>query len=403
MFELLGKDGTTKARRGRLRTAHGVIETPAFMPVGTQGSVKGVSARELHELGAQIVLGNTYHLFVRPGLEVIRQCGGLHRFMNWDGPILTDSGGYQIFSLAKLRKITEEGVHFQNHVDGTAAFISPEIAMEVQATLGSDIAMVLDECPPWPCEYDYAARSLEMTHRWAGRCKEVAAGLRPTRGEGNNQSHADRRSAATQPQLVFGIVQGATFEELRRSSAQALAAMDFDGYAVGGVSVGEPEAEMMRAVEWSEPHLPENKPRYAMGLGTPPQLLELVARGIDLFDCVLPTRLARNGTAFTATGTMNFKNAEFTSQTGPLEEGCQCEACRGYSRAYIRHLIKAEEILGLRLLSIHNLHFYLDLMKRARAAIDGGSFAKFRAEFVAGYQPRPSELAEQGSPRPGLG
>ena len=373
VFELLSKDTSSKARRGRLTTAHGVIETPAFMPVGTQGSVKGVSARELRELEAQIILGNTYHLFVRPGLEVIRKCGGLHRFMNWDGPILTDSGGYQIFSLAKLRKITEEGVHFQNHVDGTPAFISPEIAMEIQATLGSDIAMVLDECPPWPCEYEYAAKSLEMTQRWAERCK--ATSLRS--GVRNSQS-----------QMVFGIVQGATFEELRRSSAQALAAMDFDGYAVGGVSVGEPEPEMMSAVEWSEPYLPENKPRYAMGLGTPPQLIELVARGIDMFDCVLPTRLARNGTAFTAAGTVNFKNAEFAFQTGPLEEGCACEACRGYSRAYLRHLIKAEEILGLRLLSIHNLHFYLQLMKRTRAAIEDGSFADFRRRFVSGYQTR---------------
>ncbi len=372
MFELLKHDGLTKARRGRLATPHGVIETPAFMPVGTQGSVKGVSPRELREMEAQIILGNTYHLFVRPGLDVIRTIGGLHRFMNWDGPILTDSGGYQIFSLAKLRKITEEGVHFQNHVDGTAAFISPEIAMEIQATLGSDIAMVLDECPPWPCEYEYAARSLEMTQRWAKRCLTIA-------------ESGDRKP---ERQLVFGIVQGATFEDLRRSSAQALAAMDFDGYAIGGVSVGEPEPEMMKAVESSEPFLPENKPRYAMGLGTPPQLLELVARGIDMFDCVLPTRLARNGTVFTAAGTINFKNAEFTLQTGPLEEGCACEACQGYSRAYLRHLLKAEEILGLRLLSIHNLHFYLDLMKRARAAIEDGSFAEFRRRFVAGYEVR---------------
>jgi queuine tRNA-ribosyltransferase len=386
MFELVKNDGT--ARRGRLTTAHGAIETPAFMPVGTQGSVKGVSPRELRELAAQIVLGNTYHLFVRPGLEVIRQCGGLHRFMNWDGPILTDSGGYQIFSLAKLRKITEEGAHFQNHIDGTAAFISPEIAMEIQAALGGDIAMVLDECPPWPCDYDYAARSLEMTQRWARRCKEVTE-----RQKEENVQRPTPNAQSRIQQMVFGIVQGATFEELRRSSAQALAAMDFDGYAIGGVSVGEPEPEMMQAVEWSEPHLPENKPRYAMGLGTPPQLLELVARGIDMFDCVLPTRLARNGTAFTATGTVNFKNAEFTLQTGPLEEGCECEACRGYSRAYIRHLIKAEEILGLRLLSLHNLHFYLTLMKRARAAIDNGSFSKFREHFVAGYQARVPDLA----------
>jgi len=385
VFELLSRDDTSKARRGRLTTPHGVIETPAFMPVGTQGSVKAVSSRELHELQAQIVLGNTYHLFVRPGLDVIRKFGGLHRFMNWDGPILTDSGGYQIFSLAKLRKITEEGVNFQNHIDGSPAFISPEIAMEIQATLGSDIAMVLDECPPWPCEYDYAARSLEMTHRWAKRCLSVAAGVSPA----PSLSAAD--TAATtggEQQMVFGIVQGATFEELRRTSAQTLAAMDFDGYAIGGVSVGEPEPEMMSAVEWSEPHLPENKPRYAMGLGTPPQLIELIARGIDMFDCVLPTRLARNATAFTTSGTLNLRNSEFTAQTGPVEEGCACEACRGYSRAYIRHLVKAEEILGLRLLSIHNLHFYLDLMKRARAAIEDGSFPEFRNRFVSGYKTR---------------
>ena len=385
MFELLSRDDTSKARRGRLTTPHGVIETPAFMPVGTQGSVKAVSSRELVELEAQIVLGNTYHLFVRPGLDVIRKFGGLHRFMNWDGPILTDSGGYQIFSLAKLRKITEEGVNFQNHIDGSPAFISPEIAMEIQATLGSDIAMVLDECPPWPCEYDYAARSLEMTHRWAKRCLSVAAGVSPA----PSLSAAD--TAATtggKQQMVFGIVQGATFEELRRTSAQTLAAMDFDGYAIGGVSVGEPEPEMMSAVEWSEPHLPENKPRYAMGLGTPPQLIELIARGIDMFDCVLPTRLARNATAFTTSGTLNLRNSEFTAQTGPVEEGCACEACRGYSRAYIRHLLKAEEILGLRLLSIHNLHFYLDLMKRARAAIEDGSFPEFRNRFVSGYKTR---------------
>jgi queuine tRNA-ribosyltransferase len=387
MFELTGKDPSSKARRGRVTTPHGVIETPAYMPVGTQGSVKAVSSRELHELEAQIILGNTYHLFVRPGLDVIRTCGGLHRFMNWDGPILTDSGGYQIFSLAKLRKITEEGAHFQNHIDGSTAFISPEIAMEIQATLGSDIAMVLDECPPWPCEYEYAARSLEMTHRWASRCK-AAAERQKEENVQRPTSNVQRSTEETLPQMVFGIVQGATFEELRRSSAQALAAMDFDGYAIGGVSVGEPEPEMMQAVEWSEPHLPVNKPRYAMGLGTPPQLVELIARGMDMFDCVLPTRLARTATAFTAGGKLNLRNAEFTLQTGPVEEGCSCEACAGYSRAYIRHLLKSEEILGLRLLSIHNLHFYLDLMKRARGAIQQGNFSEFRAGFVGGYQTR---------------
>jgi len=391
MFELTATDQNTKARRGRLKTAHGVIETPVFMPVGTQGSVKAVSSGELRELEAQIVLGNTYHLFVRPGLDVIRKFGGLHRFMNWDGPILTDSGGYQIFSLAKLRKITEEGAHFQNHIDGLPAFISPEIAMEIQATLGSDIAMVLDECPPWPCEYDYAARSLEMTHRWAERCKAETERRREENVQ-RSTFNAQRPTEEGLPPMVFGIVQGATFEELRRSSAQTLAAMDFDGYAIGGVSVGEPEPEMMQAVEWSEPHLPKNKPRYAMGLGTPPQLIELIARGIDMFDCVLPTRLARTATAFTAAGTLNLKNAEFTFQTGPVEEGCACEACRGYSRAYIRHLLKAEEILGLRLLSIHNLHFYLDLMKRARSAIEDGTFSTFRAQFVGSYQTRAETL-----------
>jgi queuine tRNA-ribosyltransferase len=388
MFELLGKDASSKARRGRLTTGHGAIETPAFMPVGTQGSVKAVSPQELRELKAQIVLGNTYHLFVRPGLEVIRHFEGLHRFMNWDGPILTDSGGYQIFSLAKLRKITEEGVAFQNHLDGTPTFISPESAMEIQATLGSDIAMVLDECPPWPCEYDYAARSLERTLRWATRCRDTARALPEEENVQRPTSNVQHRTSESSRQLVFGIVQGGTFEDLRPSSAQALAAMDFDGYAIGGVSVGEPEAEMMQAVEWSEPHLPENKPRYAMGLGTPPQLVELIARGVDMFDCVLPTRLARNGTAFTAGGTLNLKNAEFTMQKEPIEDGCACSACREFSRGYIRHLVKSDEILGLRLITIHNLHFYLDLMCRARRAIEDGGFADFRARFVAGYETR---------------
>jgi queuine tRNA-ribosyltransferase len=255
--------------------------------------------------------------------------------------------------------------------------------------------MVLDECPPWPCEYDYAARSLEMTLRWAKRCKAVAAGVSPA----SSSLAADTAATTGLRQMVFGIVQGATFEDLRRSSAQALAAMDFDGYAIGGVSVGEPEPEMMQAAEWSEPHLPENKPRYAMGLGTPPQMIELIARGVDMFDCVLPTRLARTAAAFTAGGTLNLKNAEFTFQTGPVEEGCACEACRGYSRAYIRHLLKSEEILGLRLLSIHNLHFYLDLMKQARRAIEDGTFSDFRARFVGGYRTRDT-VARIGDPGP---
>jgi len=333
-----------------------------------------MSPRELKELNAQIILGNTYHLFVRPGIEVIKHFGGLHKFMNWDGPILTDSGGYQIFSLAKLRKITEDGVQFQNHVDGTPAFISPEIAMEIQAALGSDIAMGLDECPPWPCEYDYAAKSLEMTTRWAERCR----------------AESGKRKAENR-QLLFGIVQGATFENLRKQSAQALVEIGFDGYAIGGVSVGEPEEEMMKAVESSEPSLPVDKPRYAMGLGTPPQLLEMIARGMDMFDCVLPTRLARNGTAFTSTGTLNLKNAEFAMDKRPIEEGCGCPSCREFARGYIRHLVKAEEILGLRLITIHNLHFYLELMRQAREQIDNGTFDQFRRGFVSNYQTREVE------------
>ena len=433
MFELLAQDrsGGCRTRRGRLTTVHGVIETPAFMPVGTQASVKAVSPRELRELNAQIILANTYHLFVRPGIELVRQFGGLHKFMNWNGPILTDSGGYQIFSLAKLRKITEEGAYFQNHVDGKPALISPEIAMEIQAALGSSIAMALDECPPWPCEYDYAARSAEMTMRWARRCKEwkeekaqrsrsnvqrstteaVAAGMLPARSRSAADTAAtteateainyqplvapkQREGGSTIDQLVFGIIQGATFHDLRKASAQAIVDLEFDGYAIGGISVGEPEEEMMRAVEASEPFLPNDKPRYAMGLGTPPQMLEMIARGMDMFDCVLPTRLARNGTAFTSTGTLNLKNAEFAMDKRPIEENCACPSCREFARGYIRHLVKAEEILGLRLITLHNLHFYLDLMRQARDAIENGSFDSFRKQFVGNYKTRDLDVAK---------
>jgi queuine tRNA-ribosyltransferase len=433
MFELLAQDrsGGCRTRRGRLTTVHGVIETPAFMPVGTQASVKAVSPRELWELNAQIILANTYHLFVRPGIELVRQFGGLHKFMNWNGPILTDSGGYQIFSLAKLRKITEEGAYFQNHIDGTPALISPEIAMEIQAALGSSIAMALDECPPWPCEYDYAARSAEMTTRWARRCKEwkgenvqrstsnaqcstteaVEAGMLSARsrsaagtvatteanGSINYQPLAvpkQHEGGSTINQLLFGIIQGATFHDLRKASAQAIVDLEFDGYAIGGVSVGEPEEEMMRAVEASEPFLPNDKPRYAMGLGTPPQMLEMIARGMDMFDCVLPTRLARNGTAFTSTGTLNLKNAEFAMDKRPIEENCACPSCREFTRGYVRHLVKAEEILGLRLITLHNLHFYLDLMRQARDAIENGSFDSFRKQFVGNYKTRDLDVVK---------
>jgi queuine tRNA-ribosyltransferase len=357
-----------------------------------------MSPRELHDLNAQIILGNTYHLYVRPGLDVIRHFGGLHRFMNWDGPILTDSGGYQIFSLARLRKLTPEGVHFQNHLDGTPTFISPEGAMEIQAILGSDIAMVLDECAPYPCEYEYAARSLELTTTWAQRCKQAAeAGVSPAKlksAAGSPQDESVRLAdtgVSTGKQMIFGIVQGATFPQLRRQSAESLVALQFDGYAIGGVSVGEPEGEMIGAVDASVPYLPQDKPRYAMGLGTPPQMLEMIARGIDLFDCVLPTRLARNGTAFVSSGTLNLKNAEFTLDREPIEAGCSCPTCREFTRGYIRHLVKAEEILGLRLITLHNLHFYLDLMRQGRDAIKHGSFDSFRKDFVANYRTRGSE------------
>lgn len=368
-FTLLATDPASKARAGVLRTRRGEIQTPVFMPVGTQGTVKAVSPRELRELGAQVILGNTYHLHVRPGEKLIRRLGGLHRFNGWDRPILTDSGGFQVFSLAKLRKVTEEGVHFQNHLDGTPTFIGPERSMEIQRDLGSDIVMIFDECPPFPCPEDEAARSLDLTLRWAQRCKDWWA-----------QQPEEERP------LVFGIVQGSSYQALRERSARALVDIGFDGYAVGGVSVGEPEPEMMKAVEWAEPHLPADRARYAMGLGTPPQMIEMIARGIDMFDCVLPTRLARNGTAFTRHGTIALKNSGFAEDPGPIEEGCACHACTDFSRAYIRHLIKAEEILGLRLVSLHNLHFYLNLLRTARERILDGSFAEFRREFVAGYR-----------------
>ena len=392
-FELLASDQHSKARCARFKTAHGVINTPAFMPVGTQGSVKGVSPRELRQLNAQIILGNTYHLFVRPGLDVIKHFGGLHNFMSWDDPILTDSGGYQIFSLVKLRKITENGVEFQNHIDGGRAFISPEIAMEIQAALGSDIAMVLDECVPYPCEYEYTAQSAELTTRWAKRCQEWKRSNSETAKSGLADSPV-RRFADS---MLFGIVQGGTFEDLRCASAQAIVELHFDGYAIGGVSVGEPEEEMMRAVESAEPFLPKDKPRYAMGLGTPPQMLEMIGRGMDIFDCVLPTRLARNGTAFSAAGTLNLKNAEFALDKSPIEENCRCPACREFMRGYIRHLIKAEEILGLRLITLHNLHFYLNLMSQARTEIECGAFDQFRKAFVAGYKTRDAVAANDAA------
>ncbi len=361
-----------EARAATLQTRRGPVRTPVFMPVGTQATVKAMTPAELESLGAQIILGNTYHLHVRPGEKLIARLGGLHRFMGWNRPILTDSGGYQVFSLAKLRKITPEGVRFQNHLDGSPTFIGPETSMEIQRDLGSDIVMLFDECPPHPCSHADADKSLDLTLAWAKRCR----------------TWWDAQPAEDRP-LVFGIVQGSSHADLREKSARALVEIGFDGYAVGGVSVGEPEPEMFAAVENSVPFLPKTHPRYAMGLGTPPQILEMIARGVDMFDCVLPTRLARNGTAFTAGGTLNLKNAPFAEDPSPIEEGCECYACKNFTRAYLRHLVKAEEILGLRLLSIHNLHFYLGLTRQAREHILAGTFQEFRRRFVAGYKTRP--------------
>jgi queuine tRNA-ribosyltransferase len=366
VFELLKTDFGSGARLGRLTTRRGEVETPAFMPVGTQGSVKAMDPRELRETGAQIILSNTYHLAVRPGIEIIRRVGGLHAFMGWPHPILTDSGGYQVFSLAAIRKVGPDGVEFRSHLDGNRLFLGPREVMEIQRLLGTDIAMVLDECPPHDCCARAARTAVERTLRWARGCREQP------RAEG---------------QAVFGIVQGGNHPVLREECARQLVGMEFDGYAIGGVSVGEPEPEMLRAVELTVPHLPVSRPRYAMGLGTPAQIVELVARGVDLFDCVLPTRLARNGTAFTYGGAVTVKAGYNKAEPGPIEAGCACFACRHFSRAYLRHLFNVGEILALRMLSVHNVHVYLRLMADIRARIADGTFGEFRREFAAGYLP----------------
>ena len=366
MFELLKTDPHSKARRGRLTTPHGVVETPVFMPVGTQASVKALDPRELLEMGTQIILGNTYHLNIRPGLDILRAAGGLHRFMIWDKPILTDSGGFQVFSLAKIRNIKAHGVEFRSHLDGSLLFLGPKEAMEIQRVLGSDVAMAFDDCPPHTSPPRELHAAVQRTIRWAGECRDQP------RAPG---------------QLVFGIVQGGSNAAFREECAKALVALKFDGYAIGGVSVGEPEPEMMKAVEITEPFLPADQPRYAMGLGTPAQLIEMIARGVDMFDCVLPTRVARNGTVFTRKGTIILKNAENKMDFGPLEPGCECFACRHFTRAYLRHLYNVEEILAIRMLSVHNSHLFLKVMADARAAIAAGSFAEFRREFVANYRP----------------
>ena len=363
-YELVKKDERTGARAGIIHTPHGSFPTPIFMPVGTQASVKGVSPDELHDLGAGIILSNTYHLFLRPGMDLIREAGGLHKFMHWDGAILTDSGGFQVFSLGDLRKITEEGVTFCSHIDGSKKFLSPEVSMEVQMALGSDIVMAFDECVPYPADYNYAKQSTERTIRWLQRCKEAMTA--PNQG-------------------LFGIVQGGMYKDLREWSARETTAMDLPGYAVGGLSVGEPKELMYEMLEYSTSLLPQDKLRYLMGVGTPDCLVEGVQRGIDMFDCVFPTRVARNGMAMVYSGRMNMKNKKYEKDWAPLEEGCGCYTCQHYSRAYIRHLYKSEELLAFRLVTIHNLFFLLQFMRDMRQAIIDGNFTEFRESFMAGY------------------
>ena len=368
-FEILATDSSTGARRGRLHLAHGIVETPVFMPVGTQGTVKATSQEELAEMGYRIILANTYHLYLRPRHELIASAGGLHRFINWPRPILTDSGGFQVFSLEHIRKIGEDGVVFRSYVDGSYHEFTPERVMEVQSVLGADVVMAFDECAPYPCEPDYAREAMERTHRWA-----------------------ERSLAARDPgQAFFGIVQGSVYPDLRAESARFIASLDADGIAIGGVSVGEGKELMMKAVEWSVPNLPVEKPRYLMGVGAPEDILDSVARGIDMFDCVLPTRLGRSGSLYTSRGRININNNRFISDFSPVDPECGCWCCRNYSAAYLRHLYMCGEILASRLATHHNLHFYARLMEGIQGAIEQGRLTDFRKEFLAKYHDYASE------------
>lgn len=370
-FEIVAQDRQTGARAGLLHTPHGVVETPAFMPVGTQATVKALSQKDLEELGAQLVLGNAYHLYLRPGHHLIDQAGGLHAFMSWPHPLLTDSGGYQVFSLSRLNEVHEEGVRFQSHLDGSYHLFTPEMVMEIEHALGADLIMTFDECTPFPCARPEAQASMEMTLRWAARClarheELCATGRQP-------------------PPALFGIVQGSVYPELRRQCARELAAMDLPGYAIGGLAVGEPRAAMFAMIDATLPHLPASRPRYLMGVGLPCDLVEGVAAGIDLFDCVVPTRNARNGTAFTTQGLVRLRNAALAADFSPLDPTCTCRTCRRYTRAYLRHLFKAGELLGLHLATYHNVHFFLQLMRAMRQAILDGCFGDWQEEFLARY------------------
>ena len=365
-FRVIAEDSETAARAGELRTPHGVVPTPAFMPCGTQATVKAVSPHELRELGANLVLANTYHLYLRPGSDLIAHLGGLHRFMGWDGPILTDSGGFQVFSLAGLRKVDDDGVVFRSHIDGSQHRLTPELAVQYQETLGADIAMVLDECVAADAEYAHVREAMERTHRWAERC------LR--------QHHRP-------DQALYAIVQGGVFPDLRRQSAEHLVSLDFPGYAIGGLSIGEPKQATWGITEETADRLPRNKPRYLMGVGSPEDLVECAARGIDIFDSVLPTRVARNGALFTPAGRVNILNAAYAEKEEAVDPSCSCYACRTFSTAYLHHLFKARELLGLRLATIHNLTFISSLVTRMRSAILDGRFGSFRSDFLATYRP----------------
>ncbi|PIW47487.1 MAG: tRNA guanosine(34) transglycosylase Tgt [Zetaproteobacteria bacterium CG12_big_fil_rev_8_21_14_0_65_54_13] len=366
-FEILATDATGFARRGRMQLAHGVVETPVFMPVGTQATVKSMTPADLtDDIQASIILGNTYHLMLRPGAELVEKMGGLHRFMAWDRPILTDSGGFQVWSLGELRKIEEHGVRFRSHIDGAEVFLGPKESMEIQRQLGSDIVMAFDECTPYPATYAEAEESMQMSMRWAAECRE--------------------HLPVNDTQALFGIVQGGMYPELRIASLKALSAIDFEGIAIGGLSVGEPKEEMMAMMDALAPHLPADKPHYVMGVGTPDDLIEGIDRGIDMFDCVMPTRNARNGTLFTDDGKLNIKNLCHAEDPRPIMDDCDCYTCRNFSRAYLRHLYMAKEILSSRLNTLHNLHYYCALMQRARTALEEGNWPDFRNQFLQRYR-----------------
>lgn len=366
-YTVESRDPHCSARCGRLFLPHGEVETPIFMPVGTQATVKALSQEDLRMIGAQIILGNAYHLYLRPGTETLELAGGIHGFMNWERPVLTDSGGFQVFSLSALNKITPEGVHFQSHLDGSRHFFTPEKAIDNQISIGADIMMCFDDCTAFPVTREKAEKSMRMTHAWAIQCK------------------ARWKERDASQQALFGIVQGSVFEDLRRESAQGLVSLDFPGYAIGGVSVGESKEEMIQAVEWAAPHLPEEKPRYLMGVGPPEDILNAIERGVDMFDCVMPTRNARNGSLFTSTGKVNIKNARYARDFGPPDAACACPVCTTYTRSYLHHLYRAKEILSLRLNTLHNLFFMLQLADSARKAIRDGRFLEFKRSFLQTY------------------